>query len=103
MNIIDAIKSGKPFRRKGRDAWLIEADLDAERRWLTSLGGGSIERFLVRVSLDDLKADDWEIQEPAVTITRTQFWEAADLVIEREDDSAGIMSELAVRLGLDND
>jgi hypothetical protein len=28
-------------------------------------------------SREDILADDWEIQEPTVTITRAQFWTAA--------------------------
>ncbi len=69
MNLSDAIKSGRPFRRAGRvHRWAcVEDDL--------ILWEDGSPLALSQASW--LSADDWEIQEPEVTITRTQFWEAA--------------------------
>lgn len=62
MNLIEAVKSGRPFRRV---AWL-KTDYRNPDSWSQS--------FLKQ----DILADDWEIQEPTVTITRSQFWEAVN-------------------------
>ncbi len=57
------------------------------------------------VGLDDLLADDWEIQEPTVAITRAQFWEAFDDALLKATavtmDVKDLHSEIARKLGLD--
>lgn len=85
MNLIDAIKSGKPFRRP-------------DQPWY----GGMPNSFRVV----DILADDWEIQEPTVTITASQFWSAVNasthvaLGQDLELDRLGI-TKLARFLGLE--
>ena len=67
MNIVDAIKSGKRFRRKSQlnqGYWYRE-------------GAGST------FCEDDVLADDWEVESPAVTITREQFNKACQSVLGR--------------------
>lgn len=63
MNILDAIKSGKRFRRKpsipGTVSWI--GPLDAHTHW-----GASFR-------LDDMLAEDWEVEEKQVTITESHF------------------------------
>lgn len=88
MNLIEAIKSGRPFRPKGRNwAWVFVKD-GLLKYQLAS--GDFVEQPLV---VDQIIADDWEIQEPAVTITRTQYWDAV-----RETATPG---GLARKLGLE--
>lgn len=57
MNIIEAVRSGKPFRRKG----------DGDHDWMVAP---------IELSATNILANDWEIQEPRITITKTQFFEA---------------------------
>lgn len=60
MNIVEAIKSGKRFRRKswtGRD--YIEANVSS-----------------LDLRTDALVADDWEVEEKQVTITESHFQSA---------------------------
>lgn len=63
MNIIDAIKSGKKFRRLGDVSWL-----------------GPYSDFYNAVILGfskrDILADDWELEEKKVEITFEQLKEA---------------------------
>lgn len=66
MNLIEATMTGRPFRRKGSDIFIV---FD----WKCASQRASFTRA-------DLLADDWEIQEKEVTITRTQFWAAAEKV-----------------------
>lgn len=72
MNLIDAIESGRPFRRPGRN-WTIKCP---DRDGIAFADGSDSPPRLFYPS--DVCADDWEIQEPTVTITRAQFWDAVN-------------------------
>lgn len=62
MNIIEAMKSGKKYRRIG------------EERWYKAVENYPDYVFPMRAIL----ADDWEIEQTPVTITREQFIAAWD-------------------------
>lgn len=91
MNLIDAVKSGRPFRRKGEPYW----------RGPFVAGEGYTE---VRMELSDLTADNYEIQEPEVRITRAQLIEETRRLFTDWNGAAWIYDsygpELAKRLGL---
>lgn len=73
MTLIEAIKSGKPFRRKG----------SADAQWFTPFEYSVCGNFMYR----DILADDYEIDEPKVTVTRGQVEAAirtADSAYDRE-------------------
>lgn len=60
MTIQEAIKSGKPFKRKG---W---------RNWYKFSGGASCRQFELDgaeafISFDNFVADDWEVKQEPVT------------------------------------
>ena len=57
MNIIEAIKSGKRFKRKSEIAWM---------------SGDQLYNYVKA----DIIADDWEVEERKVTITRDQLYAA---------------------------
>ena len=57
MNIIEAIKSGKRFKRKNGTAWLFNNEVYSYSR-------------------DCILADDWEVEEPTIRITRTEYYNA---------------------------
>lgn len=60
MNIIEAIKSGKRFKRKAHfDYW------------------PKPNRNSHTFSLEELLADDWEVEEKQVTLTESDFESAA--------------------------
>ncbi len=64
MNIVDALKSGMPWKRKGGHwSW---------RDPIVRTPGYNG----VHLELSDLLADDWEIKKPSITITRDEFLEA---------------------------
>jgi hypothetical protein len=73
MNIVEAIKSGKPFKRKVWDIYYIMADDDIDV--LTPLEPK--QKGCWRLGKKDWIADDWEIKDTDVTITQIQFYEAA--------------------------
>lgn len=90
MNIIDAIKSGKRFRRKswtGRD--YIEANV-----------------YSLDLRIEALVADDWEVEEVRVTITESVLsaaWEKAVKSSGYHDDYSPhgwLYAELKKELGL---
>jgi len=60
MDIIEAIKSGKKYRRIG------------EKHWYETAPDFSHYAFSTR----DVLSDDWEIEQTSVTITRQQFDDA---------------------------
>lgn len=110
MNLIEAIKSGKPFdgeasEDKGMVLW---QDGPTGEAYLAKSGNFGDRR---RLKVTDL-CTNWEIQEPAATITRTQFWDAAQeaglidghgtlLVTYRGDPKIPqALARLAIKLGL---
>lgn len=64
MDLISAIKSGKPFKRKDWDLYLriVEGEIKYE-------GNGRDHAMHVSVAL----ADDWEIQEEKIKLTAEQI------------------------------
>jgi len=56
MNLIDALKSGKRFKRKHWDTFYLNRQEWFQRK--------------------DVLADDWEVESDPVTITRAQLVEA---------------------------
>lgn len=67
MNIVEAIKSNKKYRRKG------------EKGWYDTVKDFSHYVFSVR----DVLADDWETEAEPVTITREQFDAAINTVSDK--------------------
>jgi hypothetical protein len=84
MNLLEAIKSGKPFRRKDfpNDYWLDFDDAGilrndcAHKAYMQTK-----EAFL----------DEFETQESEIIITEKQFDEAWDKVINSENAQTGIL------------
>lgn len=71
MTLQEAIKSGKRFHRP--DADFLRA-IRAER---CMEQGKSLEDVdLSHLNLEDLLADDWEVEEETITITRSQLQNA---------------------------
>jgi hypothetical protein len=66
MNIIDAIKSGRRFRRKD------------DTSWYSSMSDNYPIINISAISRENFFADDWEVEAQEVTITREQFDEAWD-------------------------
>lgn len=84
MNIIEAIKSGKRFKRKD---------------WYTFIDGNLEHRF----TAEEIISNDWEVLSEPVTITRKQFFEAyAHAVAELPSNptNSSVLEMMANRLGL---
>ncbi len=113
MNLIDAVKSGRPFKRQkwGAAMWLSMRSFEEDgviHTVPTAFPNPRGNEYIF--SAEDILADDWEIQETEVRITRSQFWEAAHLFVAqdssvtseiRADRLNSLMRELAKRLGLE--
>lgn len=79
MNIIDAIKSGKRFRRVDQDDGDSWMEVSKRPNGDTEFVQG-IEEVFAALGPDSVLAD-WELEEepePTVTITRAQFWNAVN-------------------------
>lgn len=118
MNILDAIKSGRSFRRQASTKWLSKNSLtmlmhcpvpemfEMQQTAISAKRMGT--KTVIDLSLEDFLADDWEIQEPTVTITRTMFWDAVAAIMKESGKTSlfalpigSELTELAYRLGLD--
>lgn len=76
MNLIDAVKSGRKFRRK-----------DSDDIWVQHFQGrlsqySSFHQAHIGWSpnTEDILADDYELCEKTITITRSQFWDAVNTI-----------------------
>lgn len=94
MNIIEALKKDRPYKRKSWERYAEPVD--------PKLG-----YYTIHFEVSDLLAEDWEIEEEKVTIsmTKTEWWDMVrdsivafdrerNLPIERiMDSSIGILAE----------
>lgn len=62
MTLQEAIKSGLEFKRPGHAFWL----------------NNNTDRYLCFYTREDVLADDWEIKEEKITITKSQLLKALD-------------------------
>ncbi len=95
MTLIDAIKSGLPFRLKTWDgSYWTKMEHNGCLRWLPDGGQRQPTR-------DEWIRDDWEIKEDGIPITRTQFWLAVrEALVEVGADRTrlhGVVDELSDR------
>jgi hypothetical protein len=101
MNIIEAVKSGRPIRRKGvwKD-WISVIDQKHSNGGYFFAWHGDPNGYLC--TDQDILADDWEIQEEKVTITRGEFEKAVDECVYdgRFDDGRFdyVMAQLKAKL-----
>lgn len=84
MNIIEAIKSGKPFRRK-----------DINMHWIDRKDYGDF----FTVSFESIVLDDWEVQEKTIAITESQFDEAWGKYSELDRNHEDVKQDIKKELG----
>lgn len=88
MNLIEAIRSGKRFRRKS-----------LKNSWFPANQGQ--DKYIFQLSVEDIVAEDWEVEQVAVTITREQFTEVWGKTFGwNKPYSAATCNEIAYELGL---
>jgi hypothetical protein len=77
MNLQQAIKSGKMFKRINKGTWLLVID-----------GKVSTVNAMINYNLhtDDILADDWEIEEDIPTSLELNCWSGTDLILEKHTD-----------------
>lgn len=73
MNIIEAIKSGKRFKRKSEIAWM---------------SGDQLYNYVKA----DIIAEDWEVEPEPVTVTEYQFYSAYARALNKAMTSFGGIS-----------
>ena len=102
MRMKEAIESGRKFRRVGGDdsMWCRTAIRACGEHEVRFVDGDQFHPLVC-----DIVATDWEILEPTVTITRSEFWNAVEDV---KHDYGGKAKDfcpmrLAVKLGLEGD
>ncbi len=83
MNLIDALKSGKRFKRQGETYYNQASDKPDKNFWYDAVAEDNYyegQTFYI----DEVLADDWEIEAAPVTITREQFNKAWDNSLRNE-------------------
>jgi len=102
MNVIEAMKSRKPFRRKSfSDPTYYMQPIDGD------LNDDYFKGVFYNLSVADIVADDWEIKEPLIPISRQQFWDAVNSARQRpfsmnDDEALDILAyRVAKILGFD--
>lgn len=76
MTLQEAIKSGKRFKRL----------CETPRSWRTTGRYGiqySTERIDIVLSTDDILAEDWEVEEKKIEITKSQLLKAIDVLLHK--------------------
>lgn len=73
MTILEAIKSGKPFRRKIHSCGGASAMLCNCKDWRENRQDSG---WTYAIKANDILADDWEVEEKRVEITRGQLHSA---------------------------
>lgn len=77
MNIIEAIKSGKRFRRKGWEIWSAgEESIVGYTHGLIVGPKTMVQTTGIFLQKEDILADDWQIEEKVVEITESQLSDA---------------------------
>lgn len=81
MTIIEAVKSGKRFRRQTwvEDQW---CSLD---EGLLFIEDSRTKTTSDRIHISEILADDWEVQEEKIEITKAQLANALNAINERRD------------------
>lgn len=88
MNIIEAVKLGKPFRRKGMKAWYRKQDLDSGIYFYSK----------------DFLEEDWEVYEEKLELSWEQIKKAInDSHIENGANGQKFMSGIKEKLGFSNE
>lgn len=85
MNLKDALNSGKKFKRKSRTTWW---ELDPD----------------ILFNLDEVLADDWEIQKDRITIEKQDLdkvWDDTVAMQFKDKETSNLLRDLlAKKLGL---
>lgn len=106
MTIIEAIKSGKPLRRRNKTFSYVSGSGMGEYRTYIAPGTPMSPEYLlevIKLSKEDVLADDWEVEEKKVEITRDKLMNAWMRALCSTPNSITVVtvSALAKELGLD--
>lgn len=99
MTLQEAIKSGKPFRRRGWECH-VEVVSAGLLRFVNTGDGNDWDEGDCYLTAEDITAEDWELVERPVTITASQFWHAVNVVWQGQQ-TVGLFRELTRKLGLE--
>ena len=82
MNFIEAVNSGKRFKRKSHDFWIEEKDTNEYGVTFMAIFSEyeNCEDELLQLDSDDINATDYIIEEKVITITESEFYESIERV-----------------------
>lgn len=103
MNFLEALKTGRPFRRPTWDTWMSGTHRVWSSQALFSLALQTEDGQVLSFSREELVAEDWEVKEPGVLITRNEFlkaWGQTLVPWHSKTSESSFATALADRLGL---
>lgn len=99
MTLIEAIKSGKRFRRKpGKCPHSSLNDLCDCGEWFQQ---NNDPTWVYCLNRERILADDWEIEEKKIEITHGQLMQAIERILSRPFEGVSMAIKLAKELGLE--
>jgi hypothetical protein len=105
VTIVEAIKSGKPLRRRNKTfSYVSGSGMGGYRTYITPGTPMAPEYLLevIKLTKEDILADDWEVEEKKVEITKAQLLAALKEVRVLPPFACGWVSDLCKELGLDD-
>lgn len=78
MNFLDAIRSARPLRRRGKESWIKQNCHDWSATYTAGQSWMDPEWLLsnLQLSAEDILADDWEAMPREVTVSPNILWRA---------------------------
>lgn len=83
MNLIEALKSGRPFRRLSKNCIPRNDPKPGCPNYIEGWFTATSIPYLILL-VEDILADDWEVKEVTVNITVQKFWEAYAEAVKAE-------------------
>jgi hypothetical protein len=105
MTIIEAIMSGKPIKRAGKEWWHAKSCNHEPGAHGTSMRGFFDPGFflsVINLTKEDILADDWEVEEKKVEVTKSSLLKAIEAIPTMHKELIkGWASDIAKEIGLD--
>jgi len=78
MNIIEALKSGRPFKRKKDNCWMMTGPHNSVYDEYDPKVYAPCYEESIRLNNEDMIANDWELKPEKLKVTEKMLYEAFD-------------------------
>jgi len=81
MTLIEAINTSLPFRRPADKTWFV---VDKATGYIRHMGPDANVFEILPITLDNIRATDWEVDEPFISVTQSQFYNGVRAAVVEE-------------------